>query len=943
MSLRGGWFVSFGLWSLGVAVWCHGERLSISVYTNQEGLPQRQVLAITQDDAGYLWVGTYGGLSRFNGRTFRTLRTRDGLSSNSIVDAVPAPRGRMWVGTAGGGVCLLQALSTLRCFRAPDALTSDDILDLEDDGDGGVWVGSYNGVAHLRADGNHRTFSSAGTTPLRYVWSVKRFPDRVLLGFAGGVAEVRGNAVYVVPIDVPGGRVRALLLVPPWLYIGGEKGLFRSSFPALHGALESVVPGVFVQDLAYARGVLWVATRSGLLRQEGGRLSHLKVAHGLPSDVELRLFFDREGTLWVGTEAGLAKITNGPFTTFSMADGLPNNFVRAVAADAHGTLWVGTRGGLALSTTGRFREVLPKGIAGTRVYDILALPSGEVWVATNDGAVHLRGGRVAQLLREDDGLPDSAVYALAFDETTGELFLGTWAGTACLKNGDFAPLPAELARARPLAMHIDRRGRLWAALRDGQVLLRERDGTFQTLGAKEGLSDQVVWSIASDDRGVWLATNGDGALHVTDHGVQRWDTQRGLVDDFVWQVLPDGRGRVWLFTSQGLDRLEGNTIRHFSLHDGLPDLEGSANACAAQSSEALWFGTPSGLARFDPGRELEVSAPPPVLLETATFGNGATLTPEKTLPPDRATVAFSLVSLTFRNEKALRYSYRLLPVQPQWSPPQPQGEVTFAGLGPGRYRFEGVAIDAGGRRSSRPATLAFSVAAPWWQHPVALLSGAWLLLAASAGWARWRLARLRTRAQELENLVTERTRQLEEKAHELARLAETDELTHLPNRRRFFRTLREELQHLWRAPRDARLCLLLLDLDGFKAINDTLGHNAGDALLQAVANALQGAVRSTDTVARFGGDEFAVILPMTDRTGATVAAAKLLRAAKGAAIEYAGQRLSVTASAGLAVVAPSAAFTEDEVTRLLHRADVALYAAKQRGGNVVLDDEATWA
>jgi len=102
-------------------------------------------------------------------------------------------------------------------------------------------------------------------------------------------------------------------------------------------------------------------------------------------------------------------------------------------------------------------------------------------------------------------------------------------------------------------------------------------------------------------------------------------------------------------------------------------------------------------------------------------------------------------------------------------------------------------------------------------------------------------------------------------------------------------------------------------------------------------------VRASDTVARIGGDEFAVILPMTDRGGALVVARKVVRAVREAGVVFEGGRIDVTASVGLAVVAPTAAFSEEEVTRLLQRADVALYAAKRRGGDVFLDDGETWA
>lgn len=919
------------------------ERLNFSFYTNIEGLPQRQVLAITRDEQGYLWVGTYGGLSRFNGRSFFTLRTHHGLSSNGIQDIEALPGGRLWVGTSGGGVCLVEGLKATRCFHAPATLTSEDALDLEKDSDGSVWVGGFDGVTHLFPDGSSQRFLDADGKTLRNVWSIKRVGARLVVGFAGGLAEIRGQRARLLPVDIPEGGVRALLVTPRWLYIGCERGLFRLPSSLEMGRVEPLTTGVAVQDLTGSENNVWAATRSGLVHWDGRALRRITPENGLPTEVVHRVFLDHEGVLWLGTEEGLGKLVPGPFLTLTTTDGLPHNFVRAIAEDNRGRILAGTRNGLAVSEENtaqtRFRSLF----TGRRVYAILPHPNGDLWVATNGGTVHMRSDRIVRTWTEKDGLPDRSTFALAYDPVADELWVGTWSGTACLKQERLMPLPPQLASARPLSMHVDRHGRLWIGLRDGKVMVHERHGQTRVLGAAEGLSDQVVWSIASDSQGVWLGTNGDGAFHVTDNGTTRWDTTRGLVDDFVWQVLPDRQGRVWFFTSQGLDRLEAGKIRHFGAHDGLPDLEGSANACFQDSRGDLWFGTGSGLVCYDLQAEGKALAPPQVMLEAASFGEGVLLQPGMQLPSTHGRVVFSVVSLTLRNEKALRYSYRLLPAQPSWSPPQTQGEIAFAALGPGSYRFEAVALDGDGQRSELPAIFEFSVARPWWQKLHSLLGLVFLAAGLTVAYTRWRLARVQARAQQLELLVQERTRELAEKAHQLARLAETDELTGLANRRKFFETLRSELQRLWRAPQETRLALLLLDLDNFKDINDTLGHGAGDLMLKAIAGALVASVRTTDTVARIGGDEFAVILPMTDRLGAAVVARKILEAVAATKVDFAGRSLSVTATAGLAVVAPTAVFAEEEITRLVQRADVALYAAKRRGGNLFLDDESTWA
>lgn len=160
----------------------------------------------------------------------------------------------------------------------------------------------------------------------------------------------------------------------------------------------------------------------------------------------------------------------------------------------------------------------------------------------------------------------------------------------------------------------------------------------------------------------------------------------------------------------------------------------------------------------------------------------------------------------------------------------------------------------------------------------------------------------------------------------LAQQALYDELTELPNRRLFQDRLE---QAILAANRDGRpIALLLMDLDRFKEVNDTLGHQAGDVLLSEIARRLRDALRSSDTVARLGGDEFAVILThMRDSAGATVAANKLL-AAIAQPFAVRGQTLQVAGSIGIAL---GPEHGEDPETLLRH-ADVAMYVAKRTGG-----------
>jgi diguanylate cyclase (GGDEF)-like protein len=161
-------------------------------------------------------------------------------------------------------------------------------------------------------------------------------------------------------------------------------------------------------------------------------------------------------------------------------------------------------------------------------------------------------------------------------------------------------------------------------------------------------------------------------------------------------------------------------------------------------------------------------------------------------------------------------------------------------------------------------------------------------------------------------------------------LVVTDELTQLYTLRFFQQTLAREVENYHRYGQ--KLCLLMLDLDDFKRVNDRHGHPAGDRVLQRVAKVLTTCVREVDVVCRYGGEEFAVILPGTDGRAAAVVAERIRARVDAARVDLNGSSLHATISVGISSCPDDAT----SVRELVEYADRALYDAKQAGKNRVV-------
>jgi signal transduction histidine kinase/ligand-binding sensor domain-containing protein/DNA-binding NarL/FixJ family response regulator/HPt (histidine-containing phosphotransfer) domain-containing protein len=632
------------------------EHLSV-----EQGLAQETVLAVAQDSDGFMWFGSQGGLSRFDGYRFtnyrNTVNNARTLAHSWVRVLFVDRRGRLWVGTDGGLDRYDPATQTFIHYvpdeKARRGNGNRHIRAIADDGANGLWVGTSDGLQHFDTDSGkfevwHHVPDEADSLTHDQVNALVRDTDgRLWIGTQTGLDSLAAGASRFEHHPAPGAepkynQVQTLLVDKDnGLWIGSLGGLERwriGSAPATRqrfGTAQGFKPGwvsVLYQDID---STVWAGTTSDGLymwqpkEQRFANYRHLAGdPHGMADNQVSALFRDRVGTLWVGTWfAGVSRVDlgSGGFARIvrqaDRTDTLSDNKVRAILDAGAGRLWLGTNEGLNLfdPETGSARYY-PLGEVATPGQALARERDGTLWVGTNSGVAKLdpASGRLERVTFAS-GDPDSNNVRGMLADRNGMLWVSSRGGvhrldprTRQVTTFRHSPSdPASLADnvARPLLE--DRKGQLWIGTFDGLDMFDRKSGKFRHFRHDPrdpaSLSHDEVHFLLEDSHGVlWVGTAGGlNRMSVDAAGkarFKRYTVRDGLGDDGVSAMLEDARGNLWISTNTGLARLDiaNNRWRNYSAVDGTAEgayFDGSALQTA---DGTMYFGAFNGITAFRP-------------------------------------------------------------------------------------------------------------------------------------------------------------------------------------------------------------------------------------------------------------------------------------------------------------------------------------------------------
>jgi ligand-binding sensor domain-containing protein len=746
------------------------------VWRLQEGLPHNSVTSIAQTPDGRIWIGTEEGLARFDGLRFTPYGSSNTpqIRNQHVLALLTDRAGALWVGTYGGGVQRYQD----GAFTDVSAGLSNLVVgQLYQDRAGRIWACTDKG---LNVFENGRFHPYAAAEPLASDLVLRILEDRggdLWVGtYGGGLDRIHQGHVthFTTRNGLPSNIVKSLFEARDGaLWIGTEAGAARyaeGKFTVF--TRRDGLPNELIKDIKQSRdGALWIATDAGLVRYSGGKLSALTVKDGLAGDSVDTVFEDREGSLWLGIlGAGLERLRDGKFLTYTVQQGLAHDLVRVVLEDRDGAIWIGTRGGgLDRLRDGKFEHFgAAQGLTSDSVFALAQTADGTVWAGTRHGLFTFDKGRFRRLELAGT-VAETAIWAVLQDHE-GTVWVGTGGqGLVRIRGNEqqrFTTADGLTNDAVPLLFE-DRQRRLWIGTDGGMDLY-----SAGKIAHYAPLAGAVALSMLQDPGGtLWIGTHGGGLLRLRDDQVTTYTQRDGLLDDVIFTILADRKDNFWFSSQRGVFRIarkdleglaagRGNALAvvDYGAADGMKSSEcsgGTQPAAWIARDGRFWYATRRGVAIIEPEKVLP-EPPPPTFLEAVAINRRSwTMGQLADVPPGAGQLAFHYSALDLTDGKDVHFRYKLDGFDKDWVDAGTRRDAFYTNIPPGDYNFVVQAANGEGTWSLAPANFQIVLRPHFYQTRWFYAACILAVLLVAFGFYRLRVSQLKERETELKKKVEE--------------------------------------------------------------------------------------------------------------------------------------------------------------------------------------------
>lgn len=702
-------------------------------YSVENGLPFLQISCMYQDQKGYLWTGGFGGLSRFDGKTFIAYNPKNGLMDRNVNAIHENKSGSIFIGT-NKGLSILQGRQFSNYNKA-NGFENVKVTSFSQGDNNAMYIGTVRGLyiyknkhfiqlnkfddykinCLLRADtmslfagtdqgiiiygsGKFQVLNESHGLASNNVISITRYRNYLVVGTDKGLCFYDLVSHKILSYAIENGLIDEEILDvknqnDEFLWIGSKSGLLRFDgvqFQYYNVGMDNNSNHVkcILQD---REDNIWLGTHSGLFRYRDNSFSTFDKINGPGNAFIYQIFRDKRNDLWVGTNSsGIFKYSQGYFKRYGLKDGLVTNTCRAGIEDHEGRLIFGTQYNLCQFKNNRFYEIaLPKEFKGP--YETL-FESGDkkLWITGSNGVASLvwKNNKAIVRFYPIYAKTDFQVFGIC-EGARGEMYIGTsHAGLFKLENEKIVNLNALFKMNEDDFFSLRYlKGYLLAPSLNGLLILNTKNNKLKRIAYEDGLSSELAYSIefAENKSALWIGTN---------QGINKLNLTK-------------------FFNNEEVD------VRSFGKQEGFEGGECNTNGIWEDKDGTMWFGTVNGLVKHEPFKFKKNLIENSTLIQAITILNEDTLLGDDlVLPSNYNTLAFYYRGICLTNPDKVMYQKKLEGLEKDWSKPSSEDYSKYANLAPGNYIFKIRSCNNEGVWDTKETSFAFRIKSPfyltWW-------------------------------------------------------------------------------------------------------------------------------------------------------------------------------------------------------------------------------------
>jgi ligand-binding sensor domain-containing protein/type II secretory pathway pseudopilin PulG len=749
------------------------QRYNFANYSVEEGLPQSQINSIYEDTRGYLWFGTFGGgLSRFDGINFVNYNEEQGLSCSFVRSISQSQSGNLLVGTDEGLFVLVND-KFIRYYHA-GVPKKPAIRTIISDHQKNIWVGTIDYGLFCYSHGEIKNYTEKDGllgNNVNYLFCDKK--GNIWVGQDNGFCKIDhgkitpynkvggGLFVYVRGItEDKNGRI--------WFvsYVNGAAVFDGKSFTK-YSTRDGLASNTVTAVLCDEKENMWFGTAQGLTRLKGNTFKTITSAEGLCSNNIISILEDADKNLWFGSSGGgVSRYDNERFIHFSESEYIGKS-VYAIKQDYEGNMWFATSSGGVTRYDGKdFKKFNGEnGFTSEKIKAIYCNADSTIWFGSEGYGVFFYNGKTFERITSKNGLCGNFISGITADKYENIWFssLDNGAGFYNTKTKKYYRYRKKdgLASSRINSMCADKNGKIWLGTSNAGInslSFSEKDTssvTVSTINQSNGLSGNNINTLIENKNKIYIGTSGSGISVLKPDGkIICWNKKQGLSSNIIYSLVFDNYGNLWAGSEKGIDKiiLQKDSILqviHFSKAEGFFGVENTRNSSFLDKAGNLWFGTINGANRYNPNFDHSNTSAPNIHLtavnlffdriEETEYGQNCStfeeLSGNLVLPYYKNHLSFDFIGINYRNPQAVKYKWKLLGNDKEWSPVLGRREATYSNLPPGKYTFIVKACNENGVWSSKVASFSFIITAPFWTSAwfiilivIAVISIIWFII-----------------------------------------------------------------------------------------------------------------------------------------------------------------------------------------------------------------------